>query len=96
MLALLCDSKKYSNLTLNFNLYQLTWLTCLTNTIITGLIKYIVDIVGNIAEGIININYKIIIIKGTSLALKHNKIGIIVLIKLYFYFLATVIKNTQF
>ena len=29
--------------------------------IITGLIKYIVDIVGNIVEGIININYKVII-----------------------------------
>jgi hypothetical protein len=29
--------------------------------IITGLIKYIVDIVGNTAEGTININYKAII-----------------------------------
>ena len=29
--------------------------------IITRLIKYIVDIVGNIVEGIININYKAII-----------------------------------
>ena len=29
--------------------------------IITGLIKYIVDIVGNIAKGMININYKAII-----------------------------------
>ena len=28
--------------------------------IITGLIKYIINIVGNIAEGIININYKAI------------------------------------
>jgi hypothetical protein len=28
--------------------------------IITGLIKYIVDIVGNIVKGIININYKAI------------------------------------
>jgi hypothetical protein len=45
----------------NSNLYQLTWLTHLTNIIITRLIKYIVDIVGNTAEGIININYKVII-----------------------------------
>ena len=44
----------------NFNLYQLTWLTRLTNIIITELIKHIVDIVGNTAEGIININYKAI------------------------------------
>jgi hypothetical protein len=29
--------------------------------ITTGLIKYIVDIVGNIVKGIININYKAII-----------------------------------
>jgi hypothetical protein len=29
--------------------------------IITRLIKYIVDMVGNTAEGIININYKVII-----------------------------------
>jgi hypothetical protein len=29
--------------------------------IITGLIKYIVDIVGNTVKGIININYKAII-----------------------------------
>ena len=29
--------------------------------IITKLIKYIIDIVGNTAEGIININYKVII-----------------------------------
>jgi hypothetical protein len=39
-------------------LTQLTWLT---NIIITGLIEYIVAIVGNIAKGIININYKAII-----------------------------------
>ena len=45
----------------NSNLYQLTWLTRLTNIIITRLIKYIVDIVGNIAKGTININYKAII-----------------------------------
>ena len=45
----------------NFNLHQLTQLTYLTNTIITKLIKYIVDIVGNIVEGTININYKAII-----------------------------------
>ena len=45
----------------NFNLYQLTCLTYLTNIIITGLIEYIVDIVGNIVEGIINIDYKAII-----------------------------------
>ena len=45
----------------NFNLYQLTRLTRLTNTIITGLIKYMVDVVGNTAEGTININYKAII-----------------------------------
>jgi hypothetical protein len=32
-----------------------------TNIIITGLIKYIVAIVGNIIEGIININYKAIV-----------------------------------
>ena len=43
---------------------------------------------------IISFFYQIIIIKGTSLALKHNKIGIIVLIRLYFYFLAIVVKNT--
>ena len=28
--------------------------------IITGLIKYIIDVVGNTAEDIININYKVI------------------------------------
>jgi hypothetical protein len=39
----------------------LTWLICLTNIIITGLIKHIVDIVGNTVEGIINVNYKVII-----------------------------------
>jgi hypothetical protein len=60
-LALLCDPEKYSNLTPNFNLHQLTWLTHLTNIIITRLIKYIVDIVGNTAEGTININYKAIV-----------------------------------
>ena len=38
----------------------MTWLTYLTNTIITGLIEYIVDIVGNTAKGTININYKVI------------------------------------
>jgi hypothetical protein len=38
----------------NFNLLQST---CLANIITTGLIKYIVAVVGNIAEGIIN-NYK--------------------------------------
>ena len=32
-----------------------------TNIITTGLIKYIVAAVGNIAEGIINANYKVII-----------------------------------
>jgi hypothetical protein len=61
LLALLCDPKKYSNLTPNFNLCQLTQLTYLTNIIITGLIKYIVDVVGNTAEGIINIDHKAII-----------------------------------
>ena len=45
----------------NFNLYQLTQLACLTNMIITRLIKYMVNIVGNTAEGTININYKAII-----------------------------------
>jgi hypothetical protein len=44
----------------NSNLHQLTWLTRLTNIIITRLIKYIVDVVGNTAKGIININYKVI------------------------------------
>jgi hypothetical protein len=29
--------------------------------IITGLIKYMMDVVGNMAEGIINVNYKAII-----------------------------------
>ena len=29
--------------------------------IITGLIEYIIDIIGNMVEGIININYKAII-----------------------------------
>ena len=36
-------------------------MTWLTNITITGLIEYIVAIVGNIVEGIININYKAII-----------------------------------
>ena len=39
----------------------MTWLTYLTNIIITRLIKHIVDIIGNIIKGIININYKAII-----------------------------------
>jgi hypothetical protein len=60
-LALLCNPKKYSNLTPNSNLHQLTWLTYLTNTIITGLIKYIVDVVGNTAKGIINIDHEAIV-----------------------------------
>ena len=59
-MALLCNSKKYSNLMPNSNLCQLTQLTHLTNTITTGLIKHIVDVVGNTAEGIINIDYKAI------------------------------------
>jgi hypothetical protein len=33
----------------------------LTNTIITRLIKYIVAVVGNTIEGIINVNYKVIV-----------------------------------
>jgi hypothetical protein len=33
----------------------------LTTIIITGLIKHIVAIVGNIIEGIINVNYKAIV-----------------------------------
>ena len=36
-------------------------MTWLTNIIITGLIKYIVDVVGNTVKDIININYKAII-----------------------------------
>ena len=36
-------------------------MTWLTNIIITKLIRYIVAIVGNTVEGIININYKTII-----------------------------------
>jgi hypothetical protein len=36
-------------------------MTWLTNITITGLVKYIVAVVGNIAKGIININYKAII-----------------------------------
>jgi hypothetical protein len=35
-----------------------------------------------------------IIIEGTSLALKHNGIGVMVLIRLYSYLLATVIEDT--
>ena len=34
-------------------------MTWLTNIIITGLIKYIVARVGDIVEGIINVNYKV-------------------------------------
>jgi hypothetical protein len=33
----------------------------LTNIIITRLIKYIVAVVGNIIEGTINVNYKVIV-----------------------------------
>jgi len=33
----------------------------LTNTIITRLIKYIMAVVGNIAEGIISVDYKVIV-----------------------------------
>jgi hypothetical protein len=44
----------------NSNLHQLTWLTHLTNMIITGLIEHIVDIVGNTAKGTINVDYKVI------------------------------------
>ena len=47
--------KKYNNLTPNFNLL---WPTQLTNTITTGLIKYIVAVVGNTVEGTIN-DYKV-------------------------------------
>ena len=36
-------------------------MTWLTNIIITGLIKHIVDVVGNIAEDTINIDYKAIL-----------------------------------
>ena len=53
-------------------------------------------VIGNMVKGITNINYKIIIVKGISLALKHNRIGIIILIKLYSYFLAIVVKDMQF
>jgi len=60
-LALLCNPEKYSNLMPNSNLYQLTWLTCLTNMITTGLIKHIVDVVGNMAKGTINVNHKAIV-----------------------------------
>jgi hypothetical protein len=37
-----------------------------------------------------------IIIEGISLAFEHNRIGVMVLIRLYSYFLATVVENTQF
>ena len=36
-------------------------MTWLTNTTITRLIKYIVAVVGNIAKGMINVDYKVII-----------------------------------
>jgi len=35
-------------------------LTWLTNIIITGLIEYIVVVAGDIVEGTINVNYKVI------------------------------------
>jgi len=54
-LAPLCALKKYSNLTPNFNLLRLTQPT---NTIITGLIEYMVAGVGDTVEGIINVDYK--------------------------------------
>jgi len=54
-LALLYALKKYSNLTPNSNLLRSTRLT---NIIITGLIEYIVAIVGNTVEGTIN-DYKV-------------------------------------
>ena len=41
----------------NSNLLQLN----LINMIITGLIKYIVAMVGNMAKGMINIDYKVIV-----------------------------------
>jgi len=53
-LAPLYTLKKYNNLTPNSNLLQPTQPT---NIITTGLIKYIVAVVGNMAEGTIN-NYK--------------------------------------
>jgi len=37
-----------------------------------------------------------IIIEGTSSALKYNGIGVVVLIRLYSYLLAIVIEDTQF
>jgi hypothetical protein len=43
---------------------------------------------------IISFSYQIIIIEGTSLALKYNGIGIIILIKLYPYLLVIFIENT--
>jgi hypothetical protein len=60
-LALLCNPEKYSNLTPNSNLRQLTRLTRLTNTIITGLIEHMVDVVGNTAEGTINVDHEAIV-----------------------------------
>ena len=42
---------------------------------------------------IVSFSCETIIVKGTSSALKYNRIGIIVLIKLYFYFLETVVKD---
>jgi hypothetical protein len=57
-LAPLYAFKKYSNLTPNSNLLRLTRPT---NIIITRLIKYIVVVVDNIIEGIINVNYKAIV-----------------------------------
>ena len=49
--------KKYSNLTPNSNLLQLNP----TNIIITRLIKYIIAVVGDTAEGIISVNHKAIV-----------------------------------
>ena len=43
---------------------------------------------------IISFSYQTIIIEGTSLALKYNGIGVMVLIRLYFYFLVIVIEDT--
>jgi hypothetical protein len=53
-LALLCDLEKYSNSTPNSNLLRSTRPTQPTNTITTGLIEYMVAVVGNTAEGTIN------------------------------------------
>jgi len=56
---------KYYNINIknlnSFILKTLSKLVFLTNIIITRLIKYMVAIVGNIIEGIININHKVII-----------------------------------